>query len=91
MKTELLLERKAIKPEQFIGTKWTSWRKSFGDRYTVEFVDKANCIFTSQPKKYQLTYTVTGNQMFISKIDGPFELKGDVLYNNDLPTFERII
>ncbi|MCL2243389.1 MAG: hypothetical protein FWC03_02845 [Treponema sp.] len=89
MNTELSMEKTAFKHEQLIGTKWTSWRKSFGDRFTVEFVDQRNCIFTSQPKKYPLTYTVTGGQIFISKIDGPFELRGNVLYNNNLPTFEK--
>jgi len=89
MKREKILERNVIKAEQLIGTKWTSWRKSFGDKYTVEFVDKKNCIYTSNPKKYPLTYTITAGLMYISNIEGPFELRGDVLFNNELPVFER--
>jgi len=90
MKTEQLLEKTAIEPEQLIGTKWTSWSKSLGDRFTVEFIDRANCIYTSQPKKYPLTYTVTGGEMFLSYINEPFELRGNVLYNNNLPTFIKV-
>ena len=91
MNSEKLLEKSVIKPDQLIGTRWISWSKSFGDRYTVEFVDNSNCIYTSRPKKYPLTYTVTGGQMFISNIEGPFELIGNVLYNNDLPIFEKAV
>ena len=90
MKTELLTEKTAIKTEHLIGTKWTSWKKLFGDKVSVEFVDQKNCIYTAKPKKYPMTYTVTGGQMFISNISGPFELIGDVLFNNDLPVFEKI-
>ena len=88
-KTEQLLEKTAIRQDQLIGTKWTSWNKSFGNRFTFEFVDRTNCIYTSHPKKYPLTYTITGGQMYISNIEGPFELRGNVLFNNDIPAFEK--
>lgn len=91
MKTLVMTEKTAIKPEQLIGTKWTSWSDLFSDQMyvEVEFVDRINCVYTLKPKKYPLTYNVTEGQLFISNIDGPFELRGDVLFNNDLPVFEK--
>jgi hypothetical protein len=79
----------AINPEQLIGTKWTTWKNVYGDMITVEFIDRSNCIYTSQPKKYKLKYSINEGKMFISNIEGSFELKGDVLFNNDLPAFEK--
>ena len=89
MKTELLLEGTDIEPEQLIGTRWTAWNKLLGEQISVEFVDRTNCIYTSQPKKYPLKYTIAGGKVFISNIEGPFELRGRVLFNNDIPTFEK--
>jgi len=89
MKTTLPLENTAIKLGELIGTRWTSWKKVFGDQISVEFVDKKNCIYTSHPEKYPLTYTVTEGKLFISNIVVPFELRGSVLFNNDIPAFER--
>ncbi|MCL2214063.1 MAG: hypothetical protein FWC06_02520 [Treponema sp.] len=88
MRNELLSRKNAIEPEQLIGTKWTSWRKVFGDRVSVEFVDHVNCIYTALPKEFQLKYSIKNGKMFISDIQGPFILKEGVLYNNDLPVFE---
>ena len=79
----------AINPEQLIGTKWKTWKNMFGDRITVEFVDNSNCIYTSRPKSYSLTYTVQEGVMYISNIVGSFVLRGDVLFNNDIPVFEK--
>ena len=79
----------ALNPEQIIGTKWTTWRNVFGDRITVEFIDRSNCIYTSQPREYKLKYTIKEGRMFISDIEGSFELRGEVLFNNDLPAFEK--
>ena len=89
MESQELLEKTVIESEKLIGTKWIAWSKSIGDRITVEFVDHANCIYTSKPNKYPMTYTVTGGEMFISLINGAFELRGNVLFNNDLPVFEK--
>jgi len=90
MKTEQLNEKTAaIKPDQLIGTKWLSWKKLLGDKVSVEFIDKKNCIYVSQPHKYQMTYNVTEGKLFINMIMGAFELRGDVLFNNDLPVFEK--
>ena len=89
MKTELLVKKSAIVPEQLIGTKWTSWKKIFGDRISVEFVDRTNCIYTSMLNKFNLRYSIEGGIMFISSIKGSFELVGSVLYNNDIPAFEK--
>ena len=89
MKTAPFLERTIIKPEKLIGTKWRAWSEFVGDQMTVEFLDHTNCIYTSEPNRFPITYTVTGGNIFISSIKGPFELRGDVLFNNDLPAFEK--
>ena len=91
MKTEQIKEKTAgIKPEQLVGTKWLSWKKLLGDRVSVEFLDRKNCIYVSQPNKYQMTYNIKEGKLFISMIMGAFELRGDVLFNNDLPVFEKV-
>jgi len=90
MKTDLTQEKKRIEPEHLIGTKWRSWKKTFGDQIQVEFLDRVKCIYTAKPRRFALTYAVREGMMFISDIDGPFELRGNVLYNNDIPTFEKV-
>ena len=82
-------EEVAIVPERLIGTRWIGWSGFIGERVSVEFVDNTNCIYTSQPNKYSMTYLVMGGKMFINNIEGPFELRGDVLFNNDLPAFKK--
>ena len=89
MKTKEMYEKTAIEPEKLVGTKWTSWSDLALDSVTVEFVDRRNCIYTAQPKKFPLTYNVREGDLFINNIEGPFELRGNVLYNNDLPVFEK--
>ncbi|MDR0502960.1 MAG: hypothetical protein LBH16_06520 [Treponema sp.] len=83
-------EKTAIEPEQLVGTKWITWKKLYGDKILVEFVDKTHCIFTSKPNKFPITYAVTNGDLFISNITGPFQLKGGVLFNNNLPVFEKV-
>jgi len=83
------VEKTVIDSDQLVGTKWTSWKKMLGDKMSLEFVDKKNCIYVSQPNKYQMTYKVTEGDLFISMIMGAFELRGNVLFNNDLPVFEK--
>jgi len=82
-------EAVVIEPKQIIGTKWDSWCDSYKGLVSVEFIDKSYCIYTSEPKKYPITYTIEEGKLFISNIEGPFELRGDVLFNNDLPVFEK--
>jgi len=89
MRKERLLKKTAIEPKKLIGTKWISMCDLFGDPVTVEFVDKTTCIYTSQLNKYPETYTVTGGEIFIRNIEGAFELRGNMLFNNDLPAFEK--
>jgi len=86
---ELFSGLSEIKPDELIGTKWTGWSDLFEERIFIQFVDKLNCIYTSRYKKYQLTYNITKGQLYISNITGAFELRGDVLFNNDLPVFEK--
>ena len=90
MNNEQEIKRTAIKADQLIGTKWLSWKKLLGDKVSVEFVDKKKCVYTSQPNKYTMTYNVVGGELYISNIIGAFELKGNVLFNNDLPVFEKV-
>ena len=90
MKTSEITEGTAIVQEKLVGTKWIGWSEFIRDRISVEFIDRTNCIYTSQPKKYPMTYTVTGGKMFIKNIEGSFELRGEVLFNNDLPIFEKV-
>ena len=90
MKTQKLLKEAAVVPEKLVGTRWIGWSGFIGDRISVEFVDNANCIYTSKPNKYPMTYTVTGGKVYIKNIEGPFELRGDILFNNDLPVFEKV-
>jgi len=82
-------ELTVIKPDQLIGTKWDSWCEPYRGRISMEFVDKNICVYTSDPKEYPMKYTVTDGKVFINYIEGPFELGGDVLFNNNLPVFER--
>ena len=89
MNKERQKEKTRIEPEQLIGTKWISWSSSFADRISMEFIDKKNCVFTSQPNKFPLTYTVNGGDVFINNIEGAFELRGSVLFNNNLPVFKK--
>ena len=84
-----LSEKNIVEPVKLIGTKWVGWSEFIGDRMTVEFVDKTNCIYTSYQKKYPMTYSVMKGKLFISDIEGPFELHGQVLFNNGLPAFEK--
>jgi len=89
METKKLPKKTKIKPESLIGTKWIAWTELFRDRIKVEFVDKTNCIYTSEPKKFQMTYTVRDGKLFISSINSSFELRGHILYNAGLPAFEK--
>ena len=89
MKEAPFLERTAIKPESIIGTKWVAWPEFIGDRIKVEFVDKTNCIYTSEPKKFSMTYTVSDGNIIISDVEGPLELRGHILFNNGFPAFEK--
>ena len=89
MEVEALLENTVIEPDDLIGTRWNGWGESFCDRMAIEFVDKTNCIYTSKPKQYPMTYTVTGGKVYISSLEDPFELKGNVLFNCDMPTFKK--
>ena len=79
----------AIKPEQLIGTKWLGLSETFSDRYSLEFINNTKCIYTSKPKKFPLTYNVEDGKLYIYKIQGFFELRGDTLFNNDLPVFRK--
>ena len=83
------LEKTDIEPESLIGTKWVAWPEFIGDRIKVEFVDKTNCIYTAEPNKYPLKYTITEGNLLLDNVDGPFELRGNVLFNYGFPTFER--
>jgi len=91
MKTIMTEGDAAINPEHLIGTKWTTWKNIFGNRMTVEFIDNSNCIYTSCPKSYFLTYTVQEGVIYINNIVGSFVLRGDVLFNNDIPVFEKAV
>ena len=89
MKDLPLLEKSIVEPSKLIGTKWIGWSEFIGDRMMVEFVDRKNCVYTSYQKKFPMTYTVTGCEIFISDIVGSFQLSGKVLFNNGLPAFEK--
>ena len=89
MKDAPFLEKTVIDPESIIGTKWVAWTEFIGDRIRMEFVDKTNCIYTSEQKKYPLKYTVAEGEIMVSNIDGSLELRGDILFNNGFPAFEK--
>jgi len=89
MKETALFEKNIVEPTKIIGTKWIGWSKFIGEQIAVEFVDKSHCIYTSYHKKYPMTYSVMGGKIFISHIQDPFELSGQVLYSNGIPTFEK--
>jgi len=89
MKTEKMLEKTVIEPAKLVGTKWIGWSKYISNQMTVEFVDRTNCIYTAQPKQFSLRYKIREGDLFISNIEGPFELRGNVLFNNDIPVFEK--
>jgi len=89
MNINILVKPTAIDPDQLIGTKWKGWTDLFAEKMSVEFVDKSTCIFTSKPKKYPLAYNVKKGKLYINNINGAFELRGDVLFINDYPVFEK--
>jgi len=89
METNFYEKKNAINPEQLIGTKWISLSYFFGDKMSFEFIDNTNCIYTSQPKKYSMTYKVLNDEIYISCLDGSFEIRGDKLFNNSLPAFRK--
>jgi len=78
-----------IEPEKLVGTKWNNWCDLYQSHVSVEFVDQTNCVYTLKPRKYSETYTVSEGKVYISNIEGPFELRGNVLFNNNLPVFEK--
>ena len=78
-----------VEQEKLIGTKWSNWCELHHSQVSVEFVDKTNCIYMLKPRKFSETYIVTEGKLYISNIEGPFELRDNVLYNNDLPIFEK--
>ena len=88
MKTLEIAEKTDINHDKLIGTKWVAWSEYISSQMSVEFVDSRKCVYTSQPQKFPLTYNIADGELFISNIEGPFELRGSVLYNNDIPTFE---
>ena len=91
MKTTPLLGKTIVGSENLIGTRWVGWSNMFCGRLEVEFLDKTNCIYTSMPDKYPMTYTVTEGKIFFSDIDikEPFELRGNMLFTGDLPVFKK--
>ena len=78
-----------ISQEQIVGTKWISVSRLFDKKIAMEFIDSDNCIYTSAYKKFPLTYTISDNKIYISSIEGSFDLRGNVLFNNELPIFKR--
>ena len=84
-----LQTKTAVKQEDIIGTKWISLNKHMGGNLAVEFIDRKNCLYISHPRQYSMTYSVQGGNIYFSCINGPFILKGDVLFNNDLPVFKK--
>ena len=89
MKKAGLPEKIIVKPENLIGTKWVGVSEIFSGRLMMEFLDKTNCVYTSKPDKFEMTYTVTEGKIFIGDIEEPFELVGNILFNGDLPVFEK--
>ena len=89
MKRSKELEKTAIMPEKLVGTKWNGWSEISANQFSVEFIDRRYCIYTAQPRKFPLTYKVSEGDLFITNIDGSFELRGNVLFNNDIPVFEK--
>jgi len=89
MKNKPVLKVTVLNPEQLAGSKWISISYFFGDKMSVEFIDKTNCIYKSEPKEYPMTYNVIGGKIYISKINGAFEIRDNMLYNNNLPAFRR--
>ena len=89
METTTSLGKASIEPESLIGTKWIGWSKFVGDRMMVEFIDEINCIYTSVPNKYSITYTIEGNKLFFGNMEDPFVLRGTILFSRGLPAFKK--
>ena len=83
-------EKTAIGPEELVGTKWIAWPEFVRGRIRVEFIDNENCVFIAEPSKFTVPYTVEDGNLLISNIEGPFELRGNVLFNFDFPAFEKV-
>lgn len=89
MKKAPKLEKTAINPDQLVGTKWIGWGEFVGNQMAIEFIDQKNCVYTSRSMKFPMTYTVSEGKIFISGISVSFELSGNVLFNNNIPAFEK--
>jgi len=78
-----------IEHEKLVGTRWNNWCDLYQSQVSVEFVDNTNCVYSLTPRKFSETYTVSEGKVYISNIEGAFELRGNVLFNNDIPVFAK--
>ena len=89
MKKISLMKKAAIKHKHIIGTRWDGLGKMFRDRLKMEFIDKTNCIYTSMPDRYPMTYKLMKDKIFVNEIQEPFEIRGNILFNGEIPVFKK--
>ena len=100
MESTTLMEKNAIVLENLAGTKWVGWTEMYCEwalphmmdtKVSVEFLDKTNCIYTSESNKYSMTYIVMGGKLFLNDIKRPFILRGNILFNGNIPAFQKVV
>jgi len=79
----------AVKSENIIGTRWVGWSDFVCTRMSLEFVDKKNCVYTSIPRKFPMTYSLDEGRIHIKEINCSFEMRGRILYHNNYPAFVK--
>jgi len=77
---------KDITPENLMGTKWIAVDAAADDINTIEFVDKAYCIFTFPNKVKLQTYKIHGGQIFINNSIS-YAIKDNTFFHNDTPLY----
>jgi len=77
---------KDITPETLMGTKWIAVDAAADNINTIEFVDKAYCIYTFPNRVKLQTYKIHGGQIFINDSIS-YAIKDNTFFQNDIPLY----
>ena len=73
--------------EGIIGTKWLTVVPNSGD--SLEFVNNALCVITSNGKQQRIAYTVKANKVIFGNNVLSYELREDTLYLIGYPAYTK--
>ena len=74
--------------EDIIGTKWFSVGPNPND--SLEFVDEAFCVFTSNGKQLRLTYSVKANNVIMGHNSLSYEIRENKLFHIGYPVYIKV-